>query len=81
MIANEQKRLLTVIIMTQEQLEEIGSDKLPGFPWDPRVPLISRMSHYMMAQVAPESHILHLGLVWSGPTGTCPMARHEEGSC
>jgi hypothetical protein len=29
----------------------------------------------MMTQVAPESHILHLGLVWSGPAGTCPMER------
>jgi hypothetical protein len=29
----------------------------------------------MMTQVAPESHILHLGLVLSGFAGTCPMER------
>jgi hypothetical protein len=29
----------------------------------------------MLTQVAPESHTLHLGLVWSGPAGTCPMGR------
>jgi hypothetical protein len=29
----------------------------------------------MMTQVVPESHTLHLGLVWSGPAGTCPMGR------
>jgi hypothetical protein len=33
------------------------------------------MFYVMMTQVAPESHILHLGLVWSGPAGTCPMER------
>jgi hypothetical protein len=33
------------------------------------------MFHYMTTQVAPESHTLHLGLVWSGSTGTCPMGR------
>jgi hypothetical protein len=29
----------------------------------------------MTTQVAPESHTLHLGLVWSGSAGTCPMGR------
>jgi hypothetical protein len=29
----------------------------------------------MMTQVAPESHILHLGLVWSGLAGICPIER------
>jgi hypothetical protein len=74
-IADEHRGLLTVISLTQEQLEEIGSDKLPSFPWDPGVHFVSRMFYYMMTQVAPESHILHLGLVWSGPAGTCPMER------
>jgi hypothetical protein len=35
-IANEHRGLLTVINLTQEQLEGIGSDKLPSFPWDLR---------------------------------------------
>jgi hypothetical protein len=65
----------TVISLTQEQPTETGSDKLPSFPWDPRVHFVSRMFHYLMTQVAPESHILHLGLVWSGPARTCPMER------
>jgi hypothetical protein len=67
--------LSTVISLTQEQLAETGSDKLPSFPWDPGVHLVSRMFHYMMTLVVPESHTLHLGLVWSGPVGTCPMGR------
>jgi hypothetical protein len=54
---------------------ETGSDKLPSFPWDPGVHLVSRMFHYMTTQVAPESHTLHLGLVWREPVGTCPMGR------
>ena len=29
----------------------------------------------MLTQVALESHTLHLGLVWSGSAGTCPMGR------
>jgi hypothetical protein len=29
----------------------------------------------MMTQVTLESHLLHLGLVWSGPTGICPIER------
>jgi hypothetical protein len=72
---DEHRGLPTVISLTQEQLAETGSDKLPSFPWDPGVHLVSRMFHYMTTQVAPESHTLHLGLVWSGPAGTCPMGR------
>jgi hypothetical protein len=60
---------------TQAQLAETGSDKLPSLPWDPGVHLVSKMFHYMKTQVAPESHTLHLGLVWSGPAGTCPLGR------
>jgi hypothetical protein len=74
-IADEHIGLLTMISLTQEQLEEIGSDKLPSLPWDLGVHLASRISDYMMTQVAPESHTLHLGLVWSGSAGTCPMGR------
>jgi hypothetical protein len=74
-IADEHRGLLTVISLTQEQLEEIGSDKLPSLPWDLGVHLVSRMFYYMMTQVAPESHILHQGLVWSGPAGICPIER------
>ena len=72
-IADEHRGLLTVISLTQEQLEEIGSDKLPNFPWDPVVQFVSTM--FMLTQVVPESHTLHLGLVWSGSVGTCPMGR------
>ena len=36
-ITDEHIGLLTMISLTQEQLEEIGSDKLPSFPWDPEV--------------------------------------------
>jgi hypothetical protein len=72
-IADEHIGLLTVISLTQEQLEEIGSDKLPSLPWDPGVRFVSTM--FMLTQVAPESHTLHLGLVWSGSAGTCPMGR------
>jgi hypothetical protein len=73
MVTNEHIGLLTVISLTQEQLEEIGSDKLPSFPWDPGVCFVSRM--FMLTQVALESHTTHLGLVWSGPASTCPMGR------
>jgi hypothetical protein len=73
MIVDEHRGLLTVISLTQEQLEGIGSDKLPSLTWDPGVRFVSRM--FMLTQVAPESHTLHLGLVWSGPVGTCPMGR------
>jgi hypothetical protein len=72
-IANEHRGLLTMINLTQEQLEEIGSDKLPSLPWDLGVHWVSRMFHYMMTQVAPKSHTLHLDLVWSGLVGTCSM--------
>jgi hypothetical protein len=74
-MTDERSWLLTVISPVQEQLAETGSDKLPSLPWDPGVYLVSRMFHYMTTQVAPESHTLHLGLVWSGPAGTCPMGR------
>jgi hypothetical protein len=47
-ITDERQGLSTMIRPTQEQLAEIGSDKLPSFPWDPRVHLVSRMCHYLM---------------------------------
>ena len=72
-MTDEHRGFLTVISFTQEQLEEIGIDKLPSFPWDPRVHFVSMM--LMLTQVVPESHTLHLGLVWSGSAGTCPMGR------
>jgi hypothetical protein len=65
--------LSTVISTTQEQLVGIGSDKLPSFPWDPRVHFVGRLFHLMMTQVVPENHILHCGLVLSGLAGACPM--------
>jgi hypothetical protein len=34
-IADQHRGLLAVISFTQEQLEEVGSDKLPTLPWDP----------------------------------------------
>jgi hypothetical protein len=74
-IEDEHIGLLTVISLTQEKLDEIGSDKLPSFPWDPGVHWVSRMFHYMMTQVVPESHTLHQGSVWSGPAGICPIER------
>jgi hypothetical protein len=70
-IVDEHIGLLTVISLTQEQLEDIGSDKLPSFPWDLGVHFVSRS--FMLTQVAPGSCTLYLGLVWSGPTSTCPM--------
>ena len=73
MVADEHIGIMVVISLTQEQLEEIGSDKLPSLPWDPGVRFVSTM--LMLTQVAPESHTLHLGLVWSGSAGTCPMGR------
>jgi len=63
-IANEHIGLLTMISLTQEQFEEIGIDKLPSLPWDPGVRFVSTI--FMLTQVAPESHTLHLGWVWSG---------------
>jgi hypothetical protein len=74
-MTDECSGLLTVIRRAQEQLAKTGSDKLPSFPWDLRVHLVRRMFHYMTTQVAPESHTLHLGLVWSGSAGTCLMGR------
>jgi hypothetical protein len=65
-MTDERNGLPTVINLAQEQLAETRSDKLPSFPWDPGVHLVSRMFHYMTTQVAPESHTLHLGLAWSG---------------
>jgi hypothetical protein len=70
---DEHGGLPTVINMTQEQLVGIGSDKLPSLPWDPKVHFVNMLFHLMMTQVAPESHILHFGLVLRGLTGTCPM--------
>jgi hypothetical protein len=70
-VEDENIGLLIVISLTQEQLEKIGSDKLPSFPWDLGVRFVSPM--FMLTQVAPESHTLHLGLGWSGSVGTCPM--------
>jgi hypothetical protein len=75
MMTDERSGLPTVISPAQEQLVETGSDKLPSFPWDPGVHLVSRMFHYMTTQVVPESHTLHLGLVWREPAGTCPMGQ------
>jgi hypothetical protein len=46
-MTDERKGLPTVISLAQEQLAETRSDKLPIFPWDPRVHLVSRMCHYM----------------------------------
>jgi hypothetical protein len=74
-MTDERCGLPTVINLAQEQLVETGSDKLPSFPWDLGVHLVSRMFHYMTTQVAPESHTLHLRLVWREPAGTCPVGR------
>jgi hypothetical protein len=74
-MTDERNGLLTVISPAQEHLVETGSDKLPIFPWDSGVHLVSRMFHYMTTQVAPESHTLQLGLVSREPAGTCPMGQ------
>ena len=74
-MTDEHRGLQIVISPAQEQPAETGSDKLPTLPLDPGVLLASRMSDYMMTWGAPESHTLHLGLVWSGFVGTCPMGR------
>jgi hypothetical protein len=68
-IVDEHEGLLRVIPLTQEKLEEVGSDKLPSLPWDSGAHLVSRVFHYMVTQVAPESHTLHQGSVWSGSAG------------
>jgi hypothetical protein len=67
----------TVISMTHEQLVRIGSDELPIFPWVPGVHLVSGLFHLMMAQVAPESNILHSWMVLRGLAGTCSMWRDK----
>jgi hypothetical protein len=72
-MTDECNGLPTVISQAQEQLVLTGSDKLPSFPWDPGVHLVSRMFHYMTTEVAPESHTLHLGLLSRELAGTCPV--------
>jgi hypothetical protein len=72
---DEDGGLPTVISMTHEQLVRIGSDELPIFPWDPGVHLVSGLFHLMMAQVAPESNILHSWMVLRGLAGNCSMWR------
>ena len=57
-IANEHRGILTVISLTQEQLEEIGSDKLPSFLWDLGVCFVSTMFMFQKAT--------HSTLVWFG---------------
>jgi hypothetical protein len=74
-MTDEHRGLPTVISPTQEQLMETGSDKLPSLPWDLGVHFVSRIFYIMLTQVGPESHTFHLGLVWSGPAGTCPMGQ------
>jgi hypothetical protein len=74
-IANEHIGLLTVISLTQKQLQEIGSNKLPSLQWDLDVHLASRMFYYRVTRVTPKRHICHNGLVWSEPTGICPIER------
>jgi hypothetical protein len=49
-IEDEHRGLLTMISLTQEQLEEIGSDKLPSLPWDQGVHLAGRMFYYKVTQ-------------------------------
>jgi hypothetical protein len=60
---DEDGGLPTIISMTHKQLVGIGSDELPILLWDPRVHLVSGLFHLMMAQVAPESNILHSWMV------------------
>jgi hypothetical protein len=74
-MTDERSGISTVIRPAQEQLVEIGNDKLPSFPWDLGVHLVRRMFHYLTTQVSAESHTLHLGLVWREPAGTCPMGQ------
>jgi hypothetical protein len=70
---DEHGGLPTVIRMTHEQLVGIGSDEIAIFPWDLGVHLVSRFFHLMMAQVVPESNILHSWMVLRGLAGDCPM--------
>jgi hypothetical protein len=79
-MTDERCGLPTMISLAQDQLVETGSDKLPSSPWDPGVHFVSRMFHYMTTEVAPESHTLHLGLIWREPVGTCPVGR-DLGTC
>ena len=72
---DEHGGLLVMISLTQEQPTKTRSDKLPSFPWDLGVHLVSKMFHYMTTQVAPESHTLHLGLFLREPAGTCPVGQ------
>jgi hypothetical protein len=44
---DEHRGLPTMISLTQEQLEGIGSDKLPSLPWDPGVHFVTRLFHFM----------------------------------
>jgi hypothetical protein len=67
---DEHGGISTMISPTQEQRAEIGSDKLPSVPWDLGVHFVSMMFYVMLNQVAPESHTIHLGLIWSGLAGT-----------
>jgi hypothetical protein len=48
MIEVENRGLQIVISLTQEQPTYIESYKLPSFPWDPGVHLVSWMFRYMM---------------------------------
>jgi hypothetical protein len=72
---DEDGGLPTFISMTHEQLMGIGNDELPMLPWDLGVHLVSGLFHLMMAQVAPESNILHSWMVLRGLAGTCSMWR------
>jgi hypothetical protein len=46
-MTDERNGFPTVISPAKEHLVETGSDKLPIFPWDLGVHLVSRMFHYM----------------------------------
>ena len=72
---DEHRGLPTLISLTQEQLGETGSDKLPSLPWHSGVHFVSKMFYVMLTQVALESHTLPVGLVCCGPAGTSPMER------
>jgi hypothetical protein len=70
-ITYEHGGLPTVISLTHQQLEEVGSDKFPSLPWDPGAHSVSRVFYYMVTQVSSESHTLHQGSVWSGSAWIC----------
>jgi hypothetical protein len=61
---DEHKGLLTVISFTQEQLEEIGSDKLPSFPCDPRVCFVSMSAHVDLGCTTEPHTPPWFGLEW-----------------